>query len=209
MASEPLTRVVVVDDDSLVRLALRSVLSNVPNLEIVGEASDGGSAFQVLLTAPADVLLMDVRMPSVNGIAALPRIRSQFPALRIILMTAFGAERLAAHAKLAGANGVLRKSASRLEFVDAITGRVLRESDSQPPKSGLGANASPREQEVGRRVAIGQTNEQISEALGLSVNTIKTYVSRLFVKYGVSNRVQLANLLNGMPIGQRAQSNEG
>lgn len=203
MAHQSTNRVVIADDDALVRHALVSLIGTIPEIEIVGEAFDGASAYAILDQTDATTLLMDVRMPNVNGIAALPRIRARFPNLRIVMMTAYGADRLIAHAMQAGADSVIRKAATRLELVDAVMGWTTNhflDGGAKFPKSGLGAQASPREQEVGRRVATGHTNEQIADDLQLSVNTVKTYVSRLFVKHGVSNRVQLANLLNGMPV---------
>lgn len=197
-----MTRLLIADDDALVRAGLRALLQR-EEVDIVGEATDGLTVLRLLETVPADVVLMDVQMPRLNGIAAIPSIRARVPGVRIVLMTTFQADRFAEHAKTAGADALVRKSIPIPDLMRAIVGdermtpRVPRSLPSM----------SPRERDVGARIARGNSNDQIARDLGVSVNTVKTYVSRLFGKFGVSNRVQLANTLNGVRLG-RPESEE-
>ncbi|WP_395640187.1 response regulator [Pseudolysinimonas sp.] len=187
------TRLIIADDDPLVRTGLRSLLRH-DSLEIVAEASDGAAVLRLLEVVRADVVLMDVQMPRLSGVAAIAPVRARLPDARIILMTTFDADRFAVHAKAAGADAFVRKSAPATEILAAIYGRTVREARGHPGAARL----SPRERDVGIRIAGGCSNEEIAVELGVSINTIKTYVSRLFAKFGVSNRVQLANAFNGL-----------
>jgi two-component system response regulator EvgA len=186
-------RLLIADDDPLVRTGLRMLLKR-EEVEIVGETGDGAGVLRLLENVPADVVLMDVQMPRVNGIAAIPPIRARFPDLRIVLMTTFQADRFVEHARTAGADALIRKSVSVPELVHALRG----EKSPAPRAPRTLPAMSPRERDVGMRIARGNSNDQIANDLGVSVNTVKTYVSRLFGKFGVANRVQLANTLNGV-----------
>ena len=186
-------RLIIADDDPLVRTGLRSLLRQ-DGLEIVAEASDGAGVLRLLDAVRADVILMDVQMPRLNGVAAIAPVRARLPDARIVLMTTFDADRFAVHAKTAGADAFVRKSAPLAELLAAIYGKAVQETRGRLSATRL----SPRERDVGIRIAGGSSNEQIATELGVSINTVKTYVSRLFGKFGVANRVQLANALNGL-----------
>lgn len=187
------TRLIVVDDDPLARAGLRALLQR-EELEIVAEAADGAGLLRLLDVVRVDVVLMDVQMPRLSGVAAIAPVRARQPGLRVVLMTSFDSGRFAEHARVAGADAFVRKSASISELLSAIHGQTVAPTR---PRPGL-AKLSPRERDVGTRIAGGRSNEEIATELGVSVNTVKTYVSRLFGKFGVSNRVQLANELNGV-----------
>lgn len=194
-------RVIIADDDPLVRAGLRTLLRG-EDVDVVGEAPDGTAVLRVIEAVSADVVLMDIQMPRTNGIAAIPAIRARRPGMRIVLMTTFDAERFAEHARVAGADAFVRKTSSVRDFLEALGGDVGPETR---PQRGFAA-LSPRERDVGMRIAGGSSNDQIAEALGVSVNTVKTYVSRIFSKLGVSNRVQLANALNDFRFGRTRRS---
>ena len=192
-------RLLIADDDPLVRTGLRSLLRQ-DGLEIVAEAPDGAAVLRLLEAIRVDVLLMDIHMPRLNGVATIAPVRARMPEARIVLMTTLDADRFAVHAKAAGADAFVRKSAPVAELLAAIYGRAVTETRGR-----LGAaRLSPRERDVGLRIASGSSNEQIASELGVSINTVKTYVSRLFSKFGVANRVQLANALNGLRGGRDA-----
>lgn len=197
-------RLLIADDDPLVRTGLRSLLRQ-DGLEIVAEAPDGAAVLRLLDAIRVDVLLMDVQMPRLNGVAAIAPVRARLPEARIVLMTTFDADRFAVHAKAAGADAFVRKSAPVAELLAAIYGRAVTETRGRVGAARL----SPRERDVGLRIASGSSNEQIASELGVSINTVKTYVSRLFSKFGVGNRVQLANALNGLRGGRDSGGSSG
>jgi DNA-binding NarL/FixJ family response regulator len=193
-------RLLLVDDDPLARHGLRAVLS-LSGVQIVGEARDGRSALRVLSGTAVDTVLMDVRMPGMNGIAAIRAIREATPSVRIVLMTSFKPEAFAEHAKVLGADGFVSKSASLPHLIAVLFG----DREGSVSRRLSETRLSRREQDVATRIAHGETNEQIAQELVVSINTVKTYVSRLFTKFGVTNRVQLANALNG--VGRRSPGN--
>lgn len=188
-----MTRLLLVDDDPLARHGLRALLA-LSGVRVVGEARDGRTALRALAGQPVDTVLMDVRMPGMSGAAAVRPIREAYPAVRIVLMTSFRPDAFAAHAAMLGADGFVSKSSSLPALLAAIVGETRDPSFDAHQQTEL----SPRESDVAFRIATGETNEQIARALGVSVNTVKTYVSRLFTKLMVSNRVQLANSINGV-----------
>jgi DNA-binding NarL/FixJ family response regulator len=187
--------VLVVDDDALVRAGLRLALRSVSGIRIVAEASSGNGAISALEQTPVDVVLMDVHMKSTNGIAATQVMRVRHPRIRIVLMSAFADEEFVVHARNVGADAFVPKEAALGEFAKAILGSRQRTLDGARDAGGS-VSLSPQEHAVADRVAQGRSNEQIAAELNLSVNTVKTYASRIFTKVGVKNRVQLANLVN-------------
>lgn len=194
------TRLAIIDDDPLVVIGLRTLLERAHNIEIVGCANDGSGALAVIAQTEADTLLMDIQMPGTSGFSAMVTVRNHYPQLRIVLMTAHAPQRFEPHAIALGADAFVRKTAPIQEFVDAVRGWSPPQRDQNHARNHPLPPLSTRETEVGRKIARGQTNEEIAQDLGVSINTVKTYSSRLFTKLHVSNRVQLANLLNGTPI---------
>jgi DNA-binding NarL/FixJ family response regulator len=203
-------RVVVVDDQELVRSGFRLILER-GGLDVVGEAADGIEAQEVVARTIPDVVLMDVRMPRLDGIEATRRIVADHPSIKILALTTFDLDEYVYSAVRAGASGFLLKHVSPSDLVHAVgvvargdmvvspalTRRLLdryaAEPDPQTASSQL-RDLSERETEVLRLVARGLANGTIAGRLFLSEATVKTYVSRLLTKLGVRDRVQLAVL---------------
>jgi DNA-binding NarL/FixJ family response regulator len=206
-------RVVVVDDQDLVRTGFRLILERA-GFDVVGEAADGQAAIEVVGATHPDVVLMDVRMPHLDGIEATRRIlgdpSSGTP--RIIVLTTFDLDEYVYGALRAGASGYLLKDVSPTGLVHAVRaaaagesmlapsviGRLLERFATAPPaRAALPpslAALSGREREVARLVARGRSNAEIAAELYLSEATVKTYVSRLLTKLDLRDRVQIAVL---------------
>jgi DNA-binding NarL/FixJ family response regulator len=208
-----MTRILLVDDQSLVRMGFRLVLESAPDLEVVGEAADGRTAVDQVVALRPDVVLMDVRMPGVDGIEATRRIVAEHPAVRVLILTTFDVDEHAFAALRAGASGFLLKDATPAELASAV--RVVASGDSvvaprvtrrmlemfadvlpvgsAPAATGVHprlAALTPRETEVLRRVAEGRSNAEIAGDLFLAEATVKTHVGRILAKLGVRDRVQ-------------------
>ncbi|UZN02512.1 response regulator [Cellulomonas sp. S1-8] len=210
-----MTTVLLVDDQTLLRVGFRLVLESEPDLEVVGEAADGRVALEQVAALAPDVVLMDIRMPGMDGIEATRRVVAEHPASRVLVLTTFDVDDLAFAALRAGASGFLLKSARPDELVDAVrtvaagtavvAPRVLRRMldlfaphlpdgdepvsaapDRDPRLRGL----TPRELDVLRLVADGATNPEIAAALFVSETTVKTHVGNVFAKLGARDRVQ-------------------
>ncbi|WP_431031035.1 response regulator transcription factor [Plantibacter sp. RU18] len=191
-------RVLLVDDDPIVRIGLRLMFRSMPEVEIVAEAADGGEVLAALQGHHIDTILMDVRMRTVNGITAARAVRTRFPSVRIVLMSTFLNDDFAAHAKNIGGAEFVPKTAS----ADVFRRALMKDAPVQPAAPAE-ASALPgletltvRELHVARLVAEGHTNDGIAQQSHLSINSVKTYVSRALAKLHLSNRVQLANLIN-------------
>ena len=208
-----MTRILLVDDQALLRMGFRLVLDAEDDLEVVGEAGDGLAALSQVVALRPDVVLMDVRMPGMNGIEATERIVAAHPDVRVLMLTTFDLDEYAFAALRAGASGFLLKDARPAELVGAIravaTGdavvspRVTRRmlelfSGQLPADDRTGptdgdprlASLTPRELEVLRSIAEGLSNAEVAERLFLSEATVKTHVGRLLAKLGVRDRVQ-------------------
>jgi len=209
-----MTTVLLVDDQSLIRMGLRLVIDSEPDLEVVGEASDGAVALDQVVALAPDVVLMDIRMPGVDGIAATRRVVAEHPGTRVLVLTTFDVDEYAFAALRAGASGFLLKSARPEELADAIrtiasgesvvAPRVVRRMlDLFAPHLPSGADATgtsdvdprlavltPRELDVLRAVAEGLSNAEIAEQLVLSTTTVKTHVGNMLAKLGLRDRVQ-------------------
>lgn len=204
--TEPI-RILLVDDQELIRVGFRLVLEAEPDLEVVGEAADGEAAVAAATRMTPDVILMDVRMPGVDGIAATERIVHATPSAKVIVLTTFDLDEYAFGAIQAGASGFLLKDAQRHELIGAVravhggdailaprvTRRILDHVSSRLPS----APAEPdparalteRELDVFRAMARGLTNAEIAKALFLSESTVKTHVGRVLQKVGARDRV--------------------
>jgi DNA-binding NarL/FixJ family response regulator len=198
-------RVVIADDQPLVRTGLRMILNAEPDLEVVGEAVDGRSAIAVCADLTPDVVLMDVRMPEVDGIEATRAVTSAGERPRVLILTTFDLDEVVYDALRAGASGFLLKDApeERLTtairvvaeggslFAPSVTTRLIEEfarraPQARPDLTGL----TDREHEVLVLVARGMSNAEIAQQLYVSENTVKTHVARLLMKLGVRDRVQ-------------------
>ena len=199
-------RVLVVDDQALVRAGFTSILQREDDIQVVGEAVDGVAALEAVARTRPDVVLMDVRMPRMDGIAATRRLRSRHPAVRVVVLTTYDLDEYLLEALRAGASGFLLKDVRAEQLPGAVraaaSGDVLLSGEptrrlaetfipvAREPSvrvSGLPA----RELEVLRLVAEGLSNAQIAAALYLGETTVKTYVSRLLTRFGVRDRVGL------------------
>ena len=208
-----LIRVLLVDDDALVRSGLRMMLAGAPRIEVVGEADDGRGVLAAVDRHRPDVVLMDIRMPLLDGIEATRLVRGQPSPPEVIVLTTFDADELVLRALRAGAAGFLLKDTPPAEIVRAIehvhagdgtlspnvTRRLIalvaddggRRESARAKLEALSA----REREVAELVGQGCSNADIAASLHMSVATVKAHVSRLLVKLGVENRVQVALLV--------------
>jgi DNA-binding NarL/FixJ family response regulator len=206
------TTVLVVDDDPLVRSALTLMLGGDAGLSVVGEAADGAAALRAWRALRSDVVLMDIRMPVLDGVDATRALKDEDRAPQVIVLTTFDADEHVLQALAAGADGFLLKDTPPPEIVAAILavadgepmlspsatravlGRI-RES-STGDRSGVARKAldtlTERERDVALEVGHGHSNAEIAQRLHLSVPTVKAHVSRLFDKLQVTNRVQIA-----------------
>ena len=203
-------RVVLADDQELVRAGFRVLIESAPDVEVVGEASDGEGAVRAVAQEHPDVVLMDVRMPGMNGIEATKRIRElEGSEPRVLILTTFDLDEYVHQALRAGASGFLLKDSSPKDLLDAI--RIINAGDSllapsitrrlieeftQRPGPNLNSAAmleslTDREREVLRLVAAGMSNTEIADRLVVSPATSKTHVSRILTKLGARDRAQL------------------
>jgi DNA-binding NarL/FixJ family response regulator len=207
-------RVLLADDQALVRAGFRVLVEHADGLEVAGEASDGDGAVRLARAERPDVVLMDIRMPGVNGIEATRRIAAdpELAATRVIILTTFGEDRYVFEALRAGASGFLLKDVDPEDLLEAIrivaggesllspaiTRRLIEAFVARPephatPPEAL-AELTPREVEVLALVAGGLSNDEIAERLVLSPLTAKTHVSRILMKLGARDRAQLVML---------------
>jgi DNA-binding NarL/FixJ family response regulator len=205
-------RVLLVDDDALVRAGLSMMLNGSDGLVIVGEAEDGDQVPVAGAKHRPDVVLMDLRMPRVDGIAATMRLRAVPRAPEVIVLTTFDADENVLGALRAGASGFLLKDSPPAEIANAIrrvaagdpmlspavTRRLMRravvqENAREQAERQLAA-LSPRELEVVRAIADGHTNAEIAASLLMSVPTVKAHVTHILAKAGLANRTQIALL---------------
>ena len=209
-------RVLLVDDDGLVRSGLRMMLAGAAQLAVVGEAEDGRGVLPAVDRHHPDVVLMDIRMPRLDGIAATRLLRAQPRPPAVIVLTTFDADELVVRALQAGASGFLLKDAAPADIVRAIEsvhagegtlspaiarrlialvagdhGEATRREQSRQRLASL----TPREYEVATAVGHGLSNADIAGRLHMSTATVKAHVSRLLVKLDVDNRVQIALLV--------------
>ena len=205
-------RVLLVDDDALVRSGLRMILSSASDVEVVGEAGGGAAALDATLAHRPDVVLMDIRMPDVDGIIATGRLRALPRPPQVIVLTTFHLDDYVFGALRAGASGFLLKDTSPVEIVQAVhlvaageamlSPAVTRRLIEHYGEGSVGARRAAaatavqrlteRERDVAVEVGRGRSNAEIATALHLSEATVKGYVSRLLTALDVANRVQVA-----------------
>ena len=201
-------RVLLVDDDDLMRAGLRAVLSSDPTIDVVGEAGDGRTAVDQALALHPDVVLMDVRMPGLDGIAATREVLATSPAVKVAVLTTFEQDDYIFGALSAGASGFLLKRTKPEELIDAIHAiaagdsllspsvtrkvieRMAGQFESDPSAHERLEALTPREREVLELISRGLSNSEIAEAFTVEPSTVKTHVRRVLMKLRLRDRVQ-------------------
>jgi DNA-binding NarL/FixJ family response regulator len=207
-------RVMIVDDDPLLRAGLRMMLAGAPDVEVVAEAGDGTQVLPLAAQYAPDVVLMDIRMPAMDGLAATEALRSRDGAPEVVILTTFDADEHVVRALRAGAAGFVLKDTPPADIVaalrrvvrgepvlsPAVTRRLIaqiagspREIRRRQAREHL-ARLNDREREVAAELGAGKSNAEIGAALFLSVPTVKTHISRILTKLDLNNRVQIALL---------------
>ncbi len=210
MSDSPI-RVLIVDDQALARTGLRMVLEVEPDLVVVGEATDGEEAVAMAALTTPDVILMDVRMPHMDGLEATRRIvRKDEPGPQVLVLTTFDLDEYVYEALLAGASGFVLKDIPPEQLVEAIhvvasgdallaptiTRRLIEEFVRRPPEVARPRpreldQLTPREAEIMRYVAKGLSNAEIAAQAYVSEPTVKTHIARILMKLGLRDRVQV------------------
>jgi len=204
-------RILLVDDQRLMREGLRILLELEPDLEIAGEATNGQEALDAYAEIEPDVVLMDVRMPGMDGVEATWRLRERWPSALVIILTTFDDDEYVFEGLRAGARGYLLKDVSGHDLADAVrtvaaggaliepsvARRVVAEFARMAPPvrqadAGLAEPLSEREREILRLMAQGFTNREIADRLNLAQGTVKNYVTTILQKLGVRDRTQAA-----------------
>jgi DNA-binding NarL/FixJ family response regulator len=204
-----MTTVLIADDQALVRVGLRKILESEPDLTVVGEVEDGKEATSEVRRLRPDVVLMDIRMPVLDGIEATRRIVAAVPATRVVILTTFGLDAYVYDALQAGASGFMLKDAPPEEIIaavriaaqgdallaPAVTRSVIeefvrREHPAPQPLPAAVQELTPREREVLDLLAAGLSNPEICARLVISEATAKTHVARILQKLGLRDRVQ-------------------
>lgn len=204
-------RVLLADDEPLIRVGIRTILSSDPEITVVAEAGDGHEAAELAAGRRPDVALLDIQMPGADGLAAIDLLRRASPATAVAMLTTFGTDEYVARALDGGASGFLLKAATPRELLTGvravaeggaylspkvtrrvITGfRARREARAHPDHERVAA-LSPRERQVLALLGSGASNAEIARELHLAEDTVKTHVSAVYVRLGVRNRVQAA-----------------
>lgn len=209
-ANAPIT-VALVDDENLVRAGLRLILGGEPDIDVIGEASDGAAGLDLVRRARPDVVLMDIRMPRTDGLAATRQLAADGASTRVIVLTTFDTDELVLDALRAGAAGFLLKDTRPEKLVEAVreaaAGRpalspsvtaqliasVAQPRDDRATRAAArAADLTERERDVAIAIGRGLANAQIAADLYMSESTVKTHVGRILTKLGAQNRVQVA-----------------
>jgi DNA-binding NarL/FixJ family response regulator len=215
-------KVMVVDDQEVVREGLKMILSLHQEIEVVGEAANGESMLSYLRELAPDVILMDIRMPVMDGITAAKLVKEKYPEMKVIILTTFNENEYIINGLSSGIDGYLLKDAGSAEIMNAIkaatagnvlltsrvTERMVEAMTSGRHVTGENANSkvnhdklailTPREVEVARLVLSGDSNKSIAQTLFVTEGTIKNYVSRILEKLECRNRTELCLLLSTM-----------
>ncbi|HET60196.1 MAG TPA: response regulator transcription factor [Chloroflexi bacterium] len=201
-------RLLLVDDQDVVRIGIRAILSTEEDIEVVDTAADGAEALYLVEQHRPDLVLMDLKMPVMNGIQATRLIRERFPSVKVLVLTTYDADEWVFDAIRAGAAGYLLKDSSREDLLKAIqltmqgqtavdpavAGKLFNHvvRNITPVESRLMENLSEREREILKLIAQGLNNRAIAEKLYLSEGTVRNYVSAILAKLEVSDRTQAA-----------------
>ncbi len=206
-----MVRVLICDDQWIVCEGLELILGNDPEIEVVGLASNGAEAVAKVAEARPDVVLMDLKMPVMNGVLATRKIKADFPAVKVLVLTTFGADEWVFDAVRAGAVGFLLKGTPRDQLIAAVKGTAAGETYLDPKVAGklldavafqgaphadstLLSDLTEREREVLQLLTQGLSNSEIASRLYLSPGTVRNYVSSILTKLDVEDRTQAALL---------------
>ncbi len=197
-------RVLIADDHAIVREGLRLILETAPGIEVAGEAADGAAAVRMACEMNPDVVLMDLRMPGMDGLAAIQELQRELPAAAVVILTTYNEDDLMLRGLRAGAKGFLLKDTSREALLNAIQAAARGEAllgsevmarllarlpDGAGPAADTGDNPfTERELEVLQSAARGDTNKGIALQLGISERTVKAHLSSIYNKLGVDSR---------------------
>jgi NarL family two-component system response regulator LiaR len=201
-------RVLVCDDQAVVTDGLELILNADPDIQVVGTAHDGAEALQAIPQAKPELVLMDLKMPGMNGIQATREITQKFPGIKVLVLTTFGDDEWVFDAIHSGAAGYLLKGTPRQELIKAVKGTVAGQTHVDPAvagkllaqiaqnpahqETGVAAELSERELEILQLLAHGLTNAEIADRLYLTRGTVRNYVSAILAKLGVEDRTQAA-----------------
>ena len=201
-------RVLICDDQHMVAAGLQAILSTVEQIEVVGQAHDGAEAIERVATTKPDVVLMDIKMPRVNGVQATREIRSRFPSVRVLVLTTYDADEWVFEAIRAGASGYLLKDSPRESLVAAIEGTAAGKTHVDPSVAGrlfnqvaqaspatvspLLASLTERERQVLALLGRGLNNASIATQLHMAEGTLRNNVSNILGKLNLTDRTQAA-----------------
>ncbi|UFU05779.1 response regulator transcription factor [Ruania halotolerans] len=214
MSESPRIRLLVVDDDPLVRGALTLMLDGAEGIDVVADAGDGSQVREVLDSRQVDVVVMDLRMPRMDGIEATRRVRARTDPPEVLVLTTFDADENVLAALRAGAAGFLLKDTEPERVVEAVRrvaagepvfsvavlrgllDRARTRADSAARARRAVNTLTVRERDVAREVSLGASNAEIARTLGMSIATVKAHISRMLSELGLGNRTQLALLVH-------------
>lgn len=205
-------RVLIVDDQTLLRDGLQTILDLEEDIQVVGSAENGEKAISLCKSLLPDVVLMDIRMPVLNGVAATKEIKERHPQIKVVMLTTFQDEEYIIEALLNGAEGYLLKDIPGDKLIDAVRdakmGRMMMPPEiarklagllKKQPDLGLHAQKdfelSDREMEIARLMTQGSSNKDIAKTLFISEGTVKNYISTIYAKIGTSDRTKAVLLL--------------
>jgi DNA-binding NarL/FixJ family response regulator len=199
-------KLLLVDDQNLIRRGLHALLTTDPELEIVGEAENGQEAIALVTSLKPDVVLMDVRMPVMDGVAGTREICQRFPETKVLMLTTFNDQEYVSQALQAGASGYLLKDTPFAELTQAIylihkgytqigpglVNKSISNSIAPPNNSEMWLALSQREQDIIHLVAQGYSNREISQSLHIAEKTVKNYITNILSQLNLRDRTQLA-----------------
>lgn len=195
-------RIVIADDHLIIRQGLRLILETEPDFDLVGEAGDGAEALQVCARALPDVVLMDLRMPGMDGLTAIEKLHSDQPNIAVVILTTFNEDELMLRGLQAGAKGYLLKDTTREALFNAIRAaargetllapetmlRLLNQVDKPTRSINEETTLTDREQQVLKAVALGERSKEVAYKLGITERTVKAHLASIYNKLGVDSR---------------------
>jgi DNA-binding NarL/FixJ family response regulator len=199
-------RMLLVEDQAIVRQGLKVILEQDENIQVTHEAENGAQAIEILEKYAVDFIMMDVRMPVLNGIEATRIIKKRWPEIKILILTTFNDDEYAVDALKEGANGFLLKTADSTKLIEAVhssmhggltihdevAAKVMPKLLQNAKKEANTIDLSPRELTITKLIGEGKTNKEISEELYLSIGTVKNHITQILQKTGLRDRTQLA-----------------